>query len=367
MNLKIGTIIKQLRTKNKVTQDQLATFLGVTPQAISRWEAENGYPDIELLPTLAEFFSVTTDDLLGLNQSEREKRLSEIYDEIQKQRELGTGKETVNYARRVLAEFPSNEKLQLNLAKNLCRAHMWDDAPDMDALKEAEKIYRTVIEKASDDAIKYDAIIGLTSLYSNGFKNEFKTEQTVDLLPPHKYNREATKAWAFEGEKSVYHQQDYIETLTDALGTLLQDYIAYTLPNGPETWDEKIAMLEWVIGLYKFVFGNNLLFYHNRVAALYRYIATYLVAQKKYDETLTVLEKICCHVEELHRSKHGEHYSSPFSDRLVYPIPSDDFKDLVAHNQAWYTNQKMKQSRYDPIRENERFKAIETRLSAIAE
>ena len=79
MNLKIGTIIKNLRMKNKVTQDQLATFLGVTPQAISRWEAESSYPDIELLPSIAEFFSVSTDDLLGLNRSEREKRLAEIY------------------------------------------------------------------------------------------------------------------------------------------------------------------------------------------------------------------------------------------------------------------------------------------------
>ena len=60
MNLKIGTTIKKLRTKNKVTQDQLATFLGCTPQAISRWESETSYPDIELLPSIAEFFSVST-------------------------------------------------------------------------------------------------------------------------------------------------------------------------------------------------------------------------------------------------------------------------------------------------------------------
>lgn len=52
MNLEIGAIIKNLRTQHKVTQDQLATFLGVTPQAISRWEAGNGYPVIETLPSL---------------------------------------------------------------------------------------------------------------------------------------------------------------------------------------------------------------------------------------------------------------------------------------------------------------------------
>ena len=366
MTLKIGTIIKQLRLKNKVTQDQLATFLGVTPQAISRWEAENGYPDIEFLPSLAEFFSVSTDDLLGINLTDREKRLAEIYDEILKQRELGTGKETLSYARQILAEFPSNEKIQINLANNLCRAHMWDDEPDVDALKEAERIYRTVIEKTTDEHIRYRAIQSLVSLYSNGFKNEFKVEQTVELLPPLKYSREDVKAWAFEGEKAIYYQQDYIEKLTDTLGTQLQDYIAYTLPNGPETWDKKIAMLERVIELYQFIFGENLLFYHSRIAGIYRYIATYLVAQKKYDETLTCLEQMCNHIEASHHAKQDEQYSSPFTDRLTYPIPSEDFHDLIAHNEAWYTNQKMTQKRYDPIRNDARFKKIENRLNAIA-
>ena len=65
MNIKIGAIIKKLRAENNITQDTLATAIGVTPQAISRWESEGGYPDIELLPALADFFSVSTDELLG--------------------------------------------------------------------------------------------------------------------------------------------------------------------------------------------------------------------------------------------------------------------------------------------------------------
>ena len=52
MNIEIGAIIRKLRTENNVTQDVLATALGVTPQAISRWESDGGYPDIELLPAL---------------------------------------------------------------------------------------------------------------------------------------------------------------------------------------------------------------------------------------------------------------------------------------------------------------------------
>ncbi len=75
MTIKIGAIIKKLRTENNVTQDALATAIGVTPQAISRWEAEGGYPDIELLPAIADFFSVSTDELVGYKSPNVKKDL----------------------------------------------------------------------------------------------------------------------------------------------------------------------------------------------------------------------------------------------------------------------------------------------------
>ena len=84
MNIKIGSNIKKLRTENNITQDALATAIGVTPQAISRWESEGGYPDIELLPALADFFSVSVDELIGYRLSEREKELADIKKELER-------------------------------------------------------------------------------------------------------------------------------------------------------------------------------------------------------------------------------------------------------------------------------------------
>lgn len=74
MNLKIGENIKTFRIQRNITQEELATYLGVTPQAVSKWESQNGYPDIELIPSIADFFSVATDDLFGLNKAEKEVR-----------------------------------------------------------------------------------------------------------------------------------------------------------------------------------------------------------------------------------------------------------------------------------------------------
>lgn len=74
MNQTLGSRIAELRRKKNMTQEELAAELGVTPQAVSKWENDLSCPDIALLPQLARLFGVTTDELLG-NQSQPETAL----------------------------------------------------------------------------------------------------------------------------------------------------------------------------------------------------------------------------------------------------------------------------------------------------
>ena len=115
MNIKIGAIIKKLRAENNITQDALATAVGVTPQAISRWEAESGYPDIELLPVLADFFSVSVDELIGYRLSEREKELADIKKELERLSEVGSVEERVAYARNAFTRSRTTMKSEIIL------------------------------------------------------------------------------------------------------------------------------------------------------------------------------------------------------------------------------------------------------------
>lgn len=64
--------IKYLRQTRDLTQVQLAVKLGVAKQSISNWENDNIMPSVEMLEKIADFFSVSTDYLLG-----REKRKNE--------------------------------------------------------------------------------------------------------------------------------------------------------------------------------------------------------------------------------------------------------------------------------------------------
>ena len=62
---KIGKTIADLRKANNMTQSEVADILGVSYQAVSKWENDLSCPDITLLPQLARLFGVTTDELLG--------------------------------------------------------------------------------------------------------------------------------------------------------------------------------------------------------------------------------------------------------------------------------------------------------------
>ena len=59
--------IRQLRLARNLSQVDLANALGVTKQSVSNWENNNIQPSIDMLVHLAEFFSVSTDYILGLN------------------------------------------------------------------------------------------------------------------------------------------------------------------------------------------------------------------------------------------------------------------------------------------------------------
>ena len=71
MNYNIGVKIKQLRLGASMTQEQLASRLGVSPQAVSKWESGTNMPDIQILPELSVIFGVSIDSLFDLTDQRK--------------------------------------------------------------------------------------------------------------------------------------------------------------------------------------------------------------------------------------------------------------------------------------------------------
>ena len=74
--------IARLRHEKKITQEQLADFVGVTKASVSKWETGQSMPDILLLPQIAAFFDVTIDELLGYEPQLSREQIRKIYFEL---------------------------------------------------------------------------------------------------------------------------------------------------------------------------------------------------------------------------------------------------------------------------------------------
>ena len=128
MDMTIGRRIGQLRRARGMTQDAMAEQLGVSPQAVSKWENDQTCPDISLLPKLARFLGVTVDHLLTGEQEEK----------LQMQTAPDTQHKRVeDMVLRISVDSPDGEKVRVNLPMSLARMsnEMGFNLDGLDALK----------------------------------------------------------------------------------------------------------------------------------------------------------------------------------------------------------------------------------------
>lgn len=117
----IGKQIKVLRSQKNVKQEVLAAYLGVSYQAVSKWETEMSMPDITLLPKLATYFGVSIDELFQLPNEAQFERIENMYWSERRMRQE-TFDQAVHFLEGVLKDEPSNVielKIKNNLIKRL--------------------------------------------------------------------------------------------------------------------------------------------------------------------------------------------------------------------------------------------------------
>ncbi len=111
MNLKLAENIRRLRQEHGMTQNELADRLGVSYQAVSRWENRSSYPDIELLPALAALFGVTVDYLLGSTEQRAGREWWDTY------RSLDDPSKRLAHLRQMHRTFPDDQEVFLRLCE----------------------------------------------------------------------------------------------------------------------------------------------------------------------------------------------------------------------------------------------------------
>lgn len=80
--INISENVARLRKKRKITQDELAKFVGVTKASVSKWETGQSLPDVAMLPLLASYFNVTLDELVGYEPMLSGDQIKKIYHDL---------------------------------------------------------------------------------------------------------------------------------------------------------------------------------------------------------------------------------------------------------------------------------------------
>lgn len=125
--MELGKKIAALRKMKKVTQTQLAEYLSVNPQTVSRWEAEGGMPDIMLLPKIATFFGVSLDELFGMTDMEQINNLLYKYSVLRDDKSFEDVMRSLDIALNTLEEELKNAKQENleELNQRRLQLHAW--------------------------------------------------------------------------------------------------------------------------------------------------------------------------------------------------------------------------------------------------
>lgn len=177
MKLQIGDKLKELRQQNNITQDRLAEILGVSGQSVSRWELGICYPDLELLPVIANYFDITLDDLVGMNRIRSEKMRIGIFTEALNFEREGQWSKAIEVLRNALKTFPSDDELETELALVLSKTGIRKDL--MEAITLSEK----VLDRCTGEKLRSTARANLCFLYKAAGLTEKATAMGKSL--PH--------------------------------------------------------------------------------------------------------------------------------------------------------------------------------------
>ena len=292
--MNIGSVIKAKRREKDLTQEQLAEYLNVSVSAVSQWESGKTVPDVSLIVTLANFFDVTTDELL-CRTAKKDEELQSFYDLDAKLSQAGDVRGRLAVWREATQKYPGDFDCLHNLADALMATIYIDgefDEQDRNA-REAVEICERILRDCTDSAIRNRIIQTLVLLHSShpySVADEDKAVEYANMAASFYSCRENLLEHAYFTEQSQNkkiqrkHQNNlhYLDCITMNM-YLMRDmppeYVLMANLSAIKLWETLIP-------------DGNFLFYHCRLRQMYENIAACYAKQQNADETVKALEKL---------------------------------------------------------------------------
>lgn len=296
MDIMINEQLKKLRKEKGNTQEELAAHLDITMQAVSKWERNEGYPDITLLPAIASYYNVSVDDLLGVGELEKEKKIGAYCAKDGELFRAGKCSERVNLWRKAQKEFPND----LTVINELMYAL---DAED--SKKYADEIIacgKRILDESTDTSLRSGAIQCLSFAYYFGKGDAESAIKYAKMAGIYAVTANEMMPRFLEGDEAVAFCQGNIQSLVEMIGhnTLIM------LWKGNYSPRERIKALEYVINCYTLLYyDGNCGFYHMRLSEYYREMMNCYLALGEEEQMFICLEKAIEHAIRYDTLKDG--------------------------------------------------------------
>ena len=366
MNLYFAQNFKQLRRNVEMTQEEISVALGVSPQAVSRWETGATYPDIEMLPVIAEYFSVSLEELLGVEQSKRKVKAQEYKLLFKEYIEHGKIEECIDISRKAVKEFPRDWELQNQLMYALFVSG--SDDGDIENWQENQQKYKqeiidignNIIEHCTDDAIRLEAKSRLGFHYCELGELE-KGKAVFESLPALDSCKESMMYWALRGEERMQFNRNMFSAF---LSRALWNLWTVSIDNNGN-YEETVSNLLKYEKIIELVYDNDDYGDWNLgLAQLYFYkLAPIAARNQKFDEMYNYLEKGLGYLQAFARLPEVYCHTS----YLVKGVCDNRYADTADSRAPWdiICEKYLSDRIYDSVRDDERFASILNRMKSI--
>ena len=251
MNITICENLKELRKQKGNKQEELAEHLGISMQAVSKWERGECYPDITLIPALALYYNVTSDQLLGMEENIINAKIEKYVikdNEIRNQNYISIEKKLIPLWREAQKEFPNNFTVLYRLLIALSTERTVN-------FKEIIQLgERLLTESTANDKIdKYDIIQGLcyTCIANNDIEN---AKKYAKMAPHHQISQAVLYGYCLNGEESVEYNQHSIMGFIQYIHFFIYEAMC---KKGNLTAEEKIKAYEFDVKLHELLYSDG--------------------------------------------------------------------------------------------------------------